>query len=155
MLMHLAGAALIAVSVAPQARAAPELAERLREADRLAWLTDWYAALPIYAEVEKRAVSAGNRRDAMYARFGRLRGLMQTLPLPDISEQIAADLESPLAKRDSRLRLRGLTVKGDIDLEWTSWAPSAPGRMFGGSPENWTTKAGRIAPMASWESSRS
>ena len=118
MLMHLAGAALIAVSVAPQARAAPELAERLREADRLAWLTDWYAALPIYAEVERRAVSAANRRDAMYARFGRLRGLMQTLPLPDISEQIAADLDSALAKGDSRLRLRGLTVKGDIDLEW-------------------------------------
>ena len=62
-------------------------------------MTDWYAALPIYAEVEKRAVSAGNRRDAMYAKFGRLRGQMQTLPLPDISEQIAADLESPLAKQ--------------------------------------------------------
>ena len=54
----------------------------------------------------------------MYAKFGRLRGQMQTLPLPDISEQIAADLESPVAKRDSKLRLRGLTVKGDIDLEW-------------------------------------
>ena len=54
----------------------------------------------------------------MYAKFGRLRGQMQTLPLPDISEQIAADLESPLAKQDARLRLRGLTVKGDIDLEW-------------------------------------
>ena len=61
---------------------------------------------------------AGNVRDAMYAKFGRLRGQMQTLPLPDISEQIAADLESPVAKRDSKLRLRGLTVKGDINLEW-------------------------------------
>jgi tetratricopeptide (TPR) repeat protein len=43
---------------------------------------------------------------------------MQTLPLPDISEQIAVDLENPLAKRDLKLSLRGLTVKGDIDLEW-------------------------------------
>ena len=37
---------------------------------------------------------------------------------PDISEQIAAHLDSPLARRDLRLRLRGLTVKGDMNLEW-------------------------------------
>lgn len=91
---------------------------RLAEADRLAWLTNWYDALPMYTEVEQAATKAGNRRDAMYAKFGRLRGQMQTIPLPDISEQIAADLETPLAKQDRRLRLRGLTVKGDIDLEW-------------------------------------
>ena len=91
---------------------------RLAEADRLAWLTNWYDALPIYSEVEQAATKAGNRRDAMYAKFGRLRGLMQVLPLPDLSEQIAADLDTPLAKQDRRLRLRALTVKGDIDLEW-------------------------------------
>jgi hypothetical protein len=28
------------------------------------------------------------------------------------------DLETPLAKQDKRLRLRGLLAKGDIDLEW-------------------------------------
>ncbi|MGH8056797.1 MAG: hypothetical protein ACREOH_06105, partial [Candidatus Entotheonellia bacterium] len=54
----------------------------IREADRLAWLTNWYDALPIYAEVEQAANKAGNRRDAMYAKFGRLRGQMQILPLP-------------------------------------------------------------------------
>src|SRR4029450_217385 len=90
----------------------------LAEADRLAWLTNWDAALPIYTRVEEAATKAGNRRDAMYAKFGRLRGQMQTLPLPDISEQIAADLESSLGKQDHKLRLRGLTAKGDIDLEW-------------------------------------
>jgi hypothetical protein len=99
-------------------RAAPDLTEKLREADRLAWLTDWYSALPIYSDVEQAALRAGNRRDAMYAKFGRLRGQMQTLPLPDISEQIAVLLGSALAKRDLRLRLHGLIVKGDIDLEW-------------------------------------
>lgn len=92
--------------------------QRLAEADRFAWLTNWYDALPIYEQVERAAAKAGNRRDAMYAKFGRLRGQMQVLPLPDISEEIAADLETPLAKQDRRLRLRGLTVKGDIDLEW-------------------------------------
>ena len=44
---------------------------------------------------------------------------MQTLPLPDISEQIAADLEIAwCVQTDARLRLRALTVKGDIDLKW-------------------------------------
>jgi CHAT domain-containing protein len=105
-------------SLANAQGAASDVRSRLAEADRLAWLTNWYDALPIYAEVEQAARKAGNRRDAMYAKFGRLRGVMQVLPLPDISEQIAADLETPLAKQDRRLRLRGFTVKGDIDLEW-------------------------------------
>ena len=43
---------------------------RLHEADRRAWLTDWYGALEIYSDVEKRATAAGDRRDAMYAKFG-------------------------------------------------------------------------------------
>jgi hypothetical protein len=113
-----AAAIVLALSVASSARAAPNFAQKLEEADRLAWLTDWYSALPIYAEVEQATTTNGDRRAAMYAKFGRLRGQMQILPLPDISEQIAADLETPIAKQDRRVRLRGLTVKGDIDLEW-------------------------------------
>ena len=109
---------LLLSSIANAQGASSDFGARLSEADRLAWLTTWYDALPIYAEVEHAASKAGNRRDAMYAKFGRLRGQMQILPLPDISEQIAADLETPLAKQDRRLRLRALTVKGDIDLEW-------------------------------------
>jgi hypothetical protein len=92
--------------------------KRLQEADRLAWLTDWYSALPIYADVEKAATVVGDRRDAMYAKFGRLRGQMQTVSLADASEQLAVDLETVRARRDPKLRLRGFTVKGDIDLEW-------------------------------------
>jgi CHAT domain-containing protein/tetratricopeptide (TPR) repeat protein len=114
----LATAILSVLLSAPLAQAAPDVSKRLEEADRLAWLTDWYTALPIYADVERVATGSRNRRDAMYAKFGRLRGQMQTLPLSDLSEQIAVDLESPLAKADAKLRLRGLTVKGDIDLEW-------------------------------------
>lgn len=43
---------------------------------------------------------------------------MQTLPLPDISEEIAAGLEIPSGQDRRELRLRSLTVKGDIDLQW-------------------------------------
>jgi len=117
-LLHSAFVVLLLSSIASAQNASGDIAARLAEADRLAWLTNWYAALPIYTEVEEATSQAGSRRDATYAKFGRLRGLIQVLPLPDISEQIAGDLDTPLAKRDRRLRLRGLTVKGDIDLEW-------------------------------------
>src|SRR2546425_13125981 len=82
---HLAAAVAVVLSFASFAQASPDIDKRLLEADRLAWLTDWYSALPIYAETEKAAMKAGNRRDAMYAKLGRLRGQMQTVPLPDTS----------------------------------------------------------------------
>ena len=78
----------------------------LKEADRLAWLTDWYSAHPLYARAERAATRAGDKRNALYAKFGRLRGEMQTLALPDVSETIANDLETPLVQNDPALRLR-------------------------------------------------
>lgn len=43
---------------------------------------------------------------------------MQTAPLADVSQEIATDLDDPVVVKDPKLRLRALTVKGDIDLEW-------------------------------------
>jgi CHAT domain-containing protein/tetratricopeptide (TPR) repeat protein len=97
----------------------------LRQADHHAWLTDWYTALPLYANAEKAAAVVGDQRNVTYARFGRLRGQMQTLSLVDLSESLAGDLESPIAQADPSLRLRGLTVKGDVDLEWNAEAAEA------------------------------
>jgi CHAT domain-containing protein len=96
----------------------PSHLSQIQEADRLAWLTDWYSAAPIYARAEKAALAAGDKRNALYAKFGRLRGEMQTSGLADLAQILAADLDSALLKGDDRLRLRLLTVKGDIDLEW-------------------------------------
>jgi len=110
--------AILVIDSLAFAQSTPDLTARLQEADRRAWLTDWYSALPLYQQAEKDALRANDRRNAMYARFGRLRGEMQTLSLADLSEQIAADLETPIAKSDAHLWLRGLTVKGDVDLEW-------------------------------------
>lgn len=95
-----------------------DITKQIQEADRFAWVTNWYDALPFYQRAEQDAMKAGNRRDAMYAKFGRLRAQMQTMSLADISEELAQDLDSAVARRDARLRLRGLTIKGDIDLEW-------------------------------------
>src|SRR5688572_14571223 len=100
-----------------RAQPATHLAD-IQEADRLAWLTDWYSAAPIYERAERSAIAAGDKRNALYAKFGRLRGEMQTSALADLSELLARDLDTPLLKSDDRLRLRLLTVKGDIDLEF-------------------------------------
>ena len=94
------------------------VATLLQQADRRAWLTDWNGAMPLYVQAEKDALKAADGRNALYAKFGRLRGQMQTLALVDVSEQIAIGLESAIAKGDTTLQLRGFTVKGDIDLEW-------------------------------------
>jgi tetratricopeptide (TPR) repeat protein len=90
----------------------------LREADRLAWLTNWTAATPVFIRAEELARDAGDERNELYAKFGRLRGEMQVRALPDVSAEIARDLETDVAKADRWLTLRGLTAKGDIDLEW-------------------------------------
>src|SRR5687768_11744243 len=39
----------------------PDPGKPLAEADRLAWLTNWYDALPIYAEVEQAATKPSAR----------------------------------------------------------------------------------------------
>src|SRR5882672_9003804 len=77
--------ALVAVSVAfatslsvcATAHAAPDIDAQLQEADRLAWLTDWASALPVYVEAEARARTSGTPSQLLYAKFGRLRAEMQ------------------------------------------------------------------------------
>jgi hypothetical protein len=88
----------------------------LREADRLAWLTNWTAATPLSARAEKLARDAGDARSAPYTKFGRLRGEMQVRALPDASAEIARELEGDLATSDRWLRLRGLSAKGTSTL---------------------------------------
>ena len=69
-------------------RPAPgDAAALLREADRLAWLTHWTAATPLFARAEASARDTGDTRNALYAKFGRLRGEMQIRPLPDVSAE--------------------------------------------------------------------
>src|SRR6059036_170702 len=77
----------------------------LEEADHLAWLTNWYAALPSTRKSNAR------RRNLVIAamRSTQVRSAPRPdadTPLPDLSDQIAADLNTPLAKEDRRLRLR-------------------------------------------------
>jgi hypothetical protein len=53
-----AGTSLLVLIFCSQALAMPtDFGKQLQEADRLAWLTAWHAALPRCTEVEKAAIA--------------------------------------------------------------------------------------------------
>ena len=89
----------------------------LAEADRLAWLKNWTKAEPFFVKAEEGFATAGDRRDALYARVGRLRGELRSSSPRIISHEVALVLSNPLVVGDKALRLRCLTVKGDADLD--------------------------------------
>lgn len=89
----------------------------LEKADRLAWPYNWYLAGPRYVEAEKLFVQAGDFRNGLYAKIGRLRSEWETMSFPEVSEYLATELDSPLVQNDPALRLWILDAKGAVDLE--------------------------------------
>lgn len=104
------------VTAAP-ARSAIDPKAELAEADRLAWLKNWTKAEPHFAQAERAFEATGDRRNALYARVGRLRGEMRFSSPQLASHEVAVIMDDPLVDRDPELRLRCLTVKGDADLD--------------------------------------
>jgi hypothetical protein len=60
----------------------------------------------------------GDRRNELYSRVSRIRGELQKRGLFETSTLLASILEDQLPKNDPQLRLRCLTVKGDVDLDF-------------------------------------
>ena len=89
----------------------------LAEGDRLAWLKNWQAAEPFFAKAEALFRESGDRRNELYAQISRIRGDLQRRGLFATSTFFDSVLDDPLLKNDARLRLRCLTVKGDVDLD--------------------------------------
>ena len=99
--------------------------ELLARALRLADLYNWADAAPAFAEAEQLYTRAGDQRNALYARLGRIRSNIereqQTLPM--VSAQLAEALEhDPLLQNDKELRMFCFIVKGDIDTETNTGA---------------------------------
>jgi len=88
------------------------------EGDRLAWLKNWQAAEPFFAKAEPLFREAGDRRNELYAQIGRIRGELQKRGLFETSTFLDSLLDDPLLKNDVQLRLRCLTVKGDVDMDF-------------------------------------
>jgi CHAT domain-containing protein len=98
----------------------PQAKDLLAHALRLADLYNWEDAGPEFSEAEHLFVDAGDQRNALYAKLGRIRSHIdrdqQTLPA--VAAELAEALEDdPLLQNDKELRMFCLIVKGDIDAE--------------------------------------
>jgi CHAT domain-containing protein/tetratricopeptide (TPR) repeat protein len=88
------------------------------EADRLADLRAWTRAEPLFIQAEKVFEQAGDQRNALYAKLGRIRGELPRRSVAEVSQELADILESPLATSDDRIRLRCLVIKGEADTDF-------------------------------------
>jgi CHAT domain-containing protein len=89
----------------------------LAEANRLAWLSNWPRAGPIYARAEELFTTGGDTRNAIYARVGRIRAQAQTMSPMVVSEMLSQVLKNPVVKKDPKLKLWCLASKGYTDLD--------------------------------------
>jgi len=114
------GAALVPLNAQQRHSSASEL---LHHALYLADLYNWADAGPEFVGAEKMFTAAGDERNALYARLGKVRANVQQSKLQVTSAQLAADLgTNPLLHTDKQLRMFCLIVKGDIDGEINSAA---------------------------------
>ena len=94
--------------------------ELLARALYLADLYNWADAAPAFTEAEKLFAAAGDQRNALYARLGRIRSNVEREQqiLPMMSAQLAEALDDdPLLQNDKELRMFCFIVKGDVDTE--------------------------------------
>ena len=90
----------------------------LAEGDRLGWLRNWQAAEPFFEKAEALFQQRGDRRNELYAQISRIRGQLPRRGLFETSTFLDSLLDDPLLKTDTQLRLRCLTIKGDVDLDF-------------------------------------
>ena len=89
----------------------------LAEANRLSWRFNWPQAGPLYQRAQTLFTQAGDASDALYAQIGFIRSQAETMSFVDISDFLAAQLDSPLVQHDPRLHLWCLVSKGMTDIE--------------------------------------
>jgi len=90
----------------------------LKKALHLGDLYNWADAAPLFTEAEQLYATRGDGRTELYAHCGRIRSTMEQLSLPEVSQELGAELDkNPLLQSDKELRLFCLMVLGDIDGE--------------------------------------
>ncbi|MCL5743732.1 MAG: CHAT domain-containing protein [Acidobacteria bacterium] len=114
------GAVLLIACASPLHGQQAEAKELLARGLHLADLYNWADAAPLFTQAEELFAAAGDRRNALYAKLGRIRSNIereqQTLPM--VSAQLEESLDDdPLLQADKELRMFCLIVKGDIDTE--------------------------------------
>ncbi len=119
-------AALLILSVCPSAWAQQKDfsgAELLRHALHLADLYNWTDAAPEFRKAEQIFSVAGDQRNALFARLGKIRSTIEQQVLPVASADLAHELETnALLQNDDQLRMFAWMVKGDVDGETNATA---------------------------------
>lgn len=90
--------------------------EVLKQADQFADQGDWFRAGPLYAEAEEQFRTAGDRRNEIYAKLGRLHRDAETGGYRSVRQQISEMLGDPTVAGDPQLKIRALSKLGSIDL---------------------------------------
>jgi tetratricopeptide (TPR) repeat protein len=89
----------------------------LAEANHYAFLSNSFAAAPLYAKAEQMFRERGDKRDELYAKIGRLRAEAETMSFVKLSDFLGSQLGTPLVQNDPELKLWCLTAKGMTDIE--------------------------------------
>jgi CHAT domain-containing protein len=90
--------------------------ELLAQADRLAEQGNWFRAAPLYTKAEGEFRRASDRRNELFAKFGRLRGETECGSYKAARLQVVGDLADPVVDHDPQLKIRALALLGTIDL---------------------------------------
>jgi CHAT domain-containing protein len=87
----------------------------LAQADRFAMLYNWPKAGPLYVKSESLFLEAGDRRNALAAKFGYMWATADTGVSPTVTTELGKYLQDPLVAAEPRLLLRGLIAKAVLD----------------------------------------
>ena len=118
-------------------------ADMLAEADRLAWLKNWSRAEPLFSKADEMFTATGDERNALYSRISAIRGRLPRLSLIEVSQTLSDYLGNPIVQNDTKLKLRCLVVKGDVDMDFDD----------GLAQEDWTAALSLAKSLkdADWE----
>ena len=90
--------------------------ELLSQANGIADQGNWFRAAPLYAKAEKEFQRTGDRRNELYAKFGRLRGETESGAYRSVRVIVVRDMADPTVQVDPQLKIRALALLGTIDL---------------------------------------
>jgi len=118
-------ACIVAAILSPLCVQAQSAAELLTQADHFADQSNWYSAGPLYAKAEAACHRNHDARNELYAKFGRLHRAVEEGAYRTVRAEIVIALASPVAQNDPLLRIRGLALLGNIDLNTNTAAALA------------------------------
>lgn len=129
----------------------------LRQANQLADAGNLAAARPLYARAEQDFTQLGDRKQALYAKFGRLRRDVESGSYDAYLREIDADLTTPEVGADPALRLRGLSVRASINMNLSTSEAKRDWQEIGAIAERlgearWSNRAaGQLGILAGLE----